>query len=69
MGVKNFGATSLTEVHEKLGGLGLGLRNIEDEGDAAPMPPLSAPTPLAPAPPADAADTAPPTDSDAPVEA
>ena len=32
MGVKNFGATSLTEVHEKLGALGLGLRNIEDDG-------------------------------------
>ncbi|MBZ0173456.1 MAG: hypothetical protein K8E66_13815, partial [Phycisphaerales bacterium] len=30
MGVKNFGATSLTEVHEKLGGLGLGLRSIDD---------------------------------------
>ncbi len=31
MGVKNFGATSLTEVHEKLGNLGLSLRSIEDQ--------------------------------------
>lgn len=30
MGVKNFGATSLTEVREKLAGLGLGLRNIDE---------------------------------------
>ncbi len=37
MGVKNFGATSLTEVHEKLGNLGLSLRSIEDQPvDQAP---------------------------------
>lgn len=41
MGVKNFGATSLTEVHEKLGGLGLSLRSIEEDG--VPASPVSAP--------------------------
>jgi DNA-directed RNA polymerase, alpha subunit/40 kD subunit len=35
MGVKNFGATSLTEVRERLGELGLGLRTLE-EGEVAP---------------------------------
>ncbi|RMH30806.1 MAG: tetratricopeptide repeat protein [Planctomycetota bacterium] len=30
MGIKNFGATSLTEVREKLGEMGLGLRTLED---------------------------------------
>ncbi|MEM7629056.1 MAG: DNA-directed RNA polymerase subunit alpha C-terminal domain-containing protein [Planctomycetota bacterium] len=34
MGVKNFGATSLVELHEKLGELGLSLRTI-DEAEAA----------------------------------
>ncbi|MEX0776024.1 MAG: DNA-directed RNA polymerase subunit alpha C-terminal domain-containing protein [Phycisphaeraceae bacterium] len=34
MGVKNFGMTSLLEIKEKLGGLGLGLRTLEEE--AAP---------------------------------
>ena len=29
MGVKNFGATSLTEIKEKLAGFGLGLRNLD----------------------------------------
>lgn len=29
MGVKNFGATSLTEIREKLGGYGLGLRSLD----------------------------------------
>jgi DNA-directed RNA polymerase alpha subunit len=41
MGVKNFGATSLTEVHEKLGGLGLSLRSIEEDG--VPASPVAAP--------------------------
>ena len=31
MGVKNFGATSLVEVRERLVDLGLGLRTLEDE--------------------------------------
>lgn len=44
MGVKNFGATSLTEVHEKLGGLGLGLRSIDER----PMSELIAEAGLAP---------------------
>ena len=40
MGVKNFGATSLTEVHEKLGTLGLSLRTIDDdEAPASYAPP------------------------------
>ena len=30
MGIKNFGATSLTEVREKLGEMGLGLRTLEE---------------------------------------
>jgi DNA-directed RNA polymerase subunit alpha len=33
MGVKNFGATSLTEVREKLTGLGLSLRIIDEPGE------------------------------------
>jgi DNA-directed RNA polymerase alpha subunit len=31
MGVKNFGSTSLVEVHERLTNYGLSLRIIEDE--------------------------------------
>jgi len=30
LGIKNFGTTSLTEVHEKLGALGLSLRELEE---------------------------------------
>lgn len=46
MGVKNFGATSLVEVHEKLGKLGLGLRSIEEQLPAAdPIAEPGAPDP------------------------
>lgn len=63
MGVKNFGATSLTEVHEKLGGLGLGLRTIDEDGQpiapSAPAPSqMDTPMPEpSPAPTADVAET------------
>ncbi|MEM9372859.1 MAG: DNA-directed RNA polymerase subunit alpha C-terminal domain-containing protein, partial [Planctomycetota bacterium] len=30
MGIKNFGATSLVEVREKLGEMGLALRHLEE---------------------------------------